>query len=365
MMFALLQKAPILKFNETSSDAADIFILIALIGGLAVLVIWIAIVGTKATSKPGSYSKRAFRKKAKQLRLSKTQIRLLETVITEMKFANPLRALENSTTLDKLLRQMMNHLEEQELSSEEKELRKSVIYGIKQTIEANSDQSKIISSTLSLPINTEVKIRGNDGQTHISYITSNMQSMIGMEMPETPNREKNTYPWPKGEELSIVFIRGGTDVYAYRTKVLGYKNVRGVLSVFTEHGKNLKQIQKRHAKRKKIGRPAVLYQVNIVETKVKRKPVRQAVVNRSRSLLGSMQDISAGGCAILAQNIVPKGSLVQVDFETTRGKPVTVYGKVRGITSNLPRRKLIHVQFTNVSRKNMNAIRDFVYEYDI
>ncbi|MDR1179781.1 MAG: PilZ domain-containing protein [Spirochaetales bacterium] len=364
MMFTLLQKAPILKLNKSSSEAADVFILIALIGGLAVLVIWIALVGAKSTSKPGSYSKRSFRKKAKQLKLSKVQIRLLETVIAEMKFANPLRALENSATLDKLLRQMMNHLEEQELSHDEKELRKSVIYGIKQTIEANSEQSKIISSTLSLPINTEVKIRGSDGQTHISYITSNMQSMIGMEMPETQNKEK-PYPWPKGEELSIMFIRAGTDVYAYRTKVLGYKNVRGVLSVFTEHGKNLKQIQKRHAKRKKIGRPAVLYLVNIVETKVKRKPVRQAVVNRSRSLLGSMQDISAGGCAILAQNVVPKGSLVQVDFETTRGKPVTVYGKIRGITSNLPRRKIIHVQFTNVSRKNMNAIRDFVYEYDI
>jgi hypothetical protein len=41
-----------------------------------------------------------------------------------------------------------------------------------------------------------------------------------------------------------------------------------------------------------------------------------------------------------------------------------VYGKVRGMTPNPPRKKIVHVQFTNVSRKNMNAIRDFVYEYD-
>ncbi|MDR1627014.1 MAG: PilZ domain-containing protein [Spirochaetia bacterium] len=363
-MFALLQRTPILKLNESNSATMDTFALVIIIGVLAILGIWIAFVGTKATAKPGSYSKGTFRKKAKKLKLSKTQIRLLETVIAEMKFANPVRALENSSTLDKLLRQMMTHLEEQELSAEEKEFRKSIIYGIKQTIEANSEQAKIISSTLSLPINTEVKIRGSDGTTYVSYITSNMQSMIGMEVPGGQNQE-NAHPWPKGEELSIMFIRGGTDVYAYKTKVLGYKNVRGVLSVFTEHGKNLKQIQKRHAKRKKIGRPAVLYLVNIVETKVKRKLVRQAVVNKSRNLLGSMQDISAGGCAILAQNVVPKGSLVQVDFETVRGRPVTVYGKVRGITPNPPRRKTIHVQFTNVSRKNMNAIRDFVYEYDI
>jgi c-di-GMP-binding flagellar brake protein YcgR len=363
MILPLLQRTtPFLKLN-TNSSGENTFLLILIIGGTMVLVLWLILVGGKASSKPGTYSKGSFRKRAKKLKLTKEQIKILETVIAEMKFGNPLRALESPATLDKLLRLAMNHLEEQELSANEKEYRKSVIYGIKQTIEANSDQAKIISSTLSLPINTEVKIQAGDGKSYVSYITSNMQSMIGMECPVLRDKD-NPYPWPKGEELSIMFIRGGTDVYAYRTKVLGYKNVRGVLSVFTEHGKNLKQIQKRHAKRKEIGRPAVVYLVNIVETTVKRKPVRQAVVNKARSLLGSLQDISAGGCAIAAQNTVPKGSLVKVDFETARGKPVTVYGKIRGLTTNLPRSKIMHVQFTNVSRKNMNAIRDFVYEYD-
>jgi len=161
-----------------------------------------------------------------------------------------------------------------------------------------------------------------------------------------------------------MFIRNGTDVYSYRTTVLGYKNVRGVVSVFTEHGKNLKQIQKRSAKRKEISRPAVLYLVNIMESGEKKNAGRQAVVNKARSLLGTMQDISAGGCAIAAQNTVPTGSLVKVDFETTRGKPVTIFGKVRGITPNSSRSRIVHIQFTNVSRKHMNAIRDFVYEYD-
>jgi c-di-GMP-binding flagellar brake protein YcgR len=362
-MIPLLQRAPILKLNDTGSSTENMFLFVVIIGILVILAVWIALVGAKTSAKPGAYSKKAFRKRAKRLMLTKEQIRLLETVIAEMKFANPMRALENPSTLDKLLRQMMSHMEEQELSDDEKEFRKSVIYGIKQTIEAHSEESKIISSTLSLPINTELKIRSSDGKPYVSYITSNMQSMIGMESP--PVRDSSApYPWPKGEELSIMFIRGGTDVYTYRTKVLGYKNVRGVLSVFTEHGRNLKQIQKRHAKRKEIGRPAVVYLVNIVETTVKRKTVRQAVVNKAKSLLGSMQDISAGGCAIMAKNILPKGSLVKVDFETMRGKPVTIYGKVRGITPQ-SRNKILHVQFTNVSRKNMNTIRDFVYEYTL
>ena len=327
-------------------------------------LLWIILGGArKSSSRPGTYSKGSFRKRAKKLRLTKEQIKLLEIIIAEMKFPNPLRILESSVALDKLLRFAMSHLDEQDIGPEEKELRKSIIYGIKQTIEANSIQAKIISSTLNLPVNTEVKIRGTDGATHVSYITSNMQSMIGMEVPPGKDND-NAHPWPKGQGLLVTFIRGGTDVYSYQTKVLGYKNVRGILSVFTEHGRNLRQTQKRQTKRKEINKPVVMYLVNIVETTVKRKTVRQAVVNKARSLLGSLQDISAGGCSILSRNTLPKGSLVKIDFEPLRGTPVTVYGKVRGVSSNPPRSKIMHVQFTNVSRKNMNAIRDFVYEFD-
>jgi c-di-GMP-binding flagellar brake protein YcgR len=363
-MIPLLQKiTPTLKLNSSAS-ASNIILFVVVIGGLAVLVLWILVASAKSRSgKPGSHSKGGFRKQARRLKLTKEQLKLLELIIAETKFPNPIRVLESSSALDKLLRFAMSHLEEQDLGAEEKEFRKSVIYGIKQTIEANSSQIKIISSTLSLPINTEVKIRGNDGVTHTSYITSNRQSMVGMELPAGKD-SASSYPWGKGEALSVTFIRNGTDVYSYQTKVLGYKTVRGVPSVFTEHGKNLKQTQKRHSKRKEISKPVVMYQVNIMETTVKRKPVRQAVVNKARSLLGSLQDISAGGCSILSRNSLPQGSLVKIDFEPTRGKPVTVYGKIRGTSSSPPRGKIMHVQFTNVSRKNLNTIRDFVYEYD-
>jgi c-di-GMP-binding flagellar brake protein YcgR len=189
-----------------------------------------------------------------------------------------------------------------------------------------------------------------------------MEKMLGLESPLGKDKN-NPFPWPKGEELSVFFIRGGQDVFAYKTKVLGYRKVRGVTSVFTDHAKNVKQIQKRRAKRRNIGRPAIFYQVNIIQTRVKRKDVRQAVVNTRRRYMGSLQDISAGGCAMMVQAHLPKGSLVKVDFETARGKPVTAYGKVKGITPNPPRSNIMHVQFTNVSRKNMNTIRDYVYEY--
>lgn len=360
MIFPILQSQ--IQIFSKPDPGQNTIAIVVMSAVLALFLLW-AIITMRTTRKPGTYSRRAFRKNARKLGLSKEHIRFLENLIRELHFLSPMRVLENSTALDRLLRKAMSYVENQEeLTPAVKENRRHMIYAVKQTIEANSDQHKIISSTLSLPINTEVQIRTREGYTYDSFITSNMQNMMGLECPATGARAKE-YPWPKGEDLAIFFIRGGTEVYAYRTKVLGYKIVRGVLSVFTEHGKNLKQIQKRRSKRREIGRPAIFYPVDIVESGKGRKAVRQAVVNRGRRFLGNLQDLSAGGCAVQTQNPLQKASLIKVDFETVRGRPVTVYGKVKGTTPWPPRSTILHVQFTNVSRLHMNTIRDYVYEY--
>jgi c-di-GMP-binding flagellar brake protein YcgR len=359
MILPLLQTIQIFS----KPDPKDNIIAISVIAGFLVVFLGWSLITMRISNKPGTYSRRTFRNRAKKLGLTKDHIGFLEKIIKETKFLSPNRALENSQAIDSLLRKAMSSMESQEnISAQEKEQRKHLIYQIKQTIEANSQQFKIISSTLSLPINTEVTIRTKDGKTYASFITSNMQNMLGLECPACNERGKE-YPWPKAEALGIVFIRGGLEVYAFKTKVLGYKRVRGVISVFVEHGKNLKQIQKRKSKRKEITRPALFYPVEIMETGKGRKAVRQAVVNNNRRVLGSLQDISAGGCAILTKNPLPKAALVKVDFETARGKSVTAYGKVKGMSSVPPRGGIMHVQFTNVTRLNLNKIRDYVYEY--
>jgi c-di-GMP-binding flagellar brake protein YcgR len=255
----------------------------------------------------------------------------------------------------------MNQLQLQdELSESERDVYKNMIYDLKQRVEANLDSSKVIATTAALPLRTEMTSRSRRGSCPTQRI-SNIPGGLGLKCPQSAD-PGSRYPWPRGEELSILFIRDDRDIFTYKTKVVGYRTINGNLAVFTEHVKSLKQVQKRRAKRRDIGKPAVCYPVNIVESKARRKVTRQAVVNTTQRFLGSLQDISAGGCAMQVQRPLPAGSLVKVDFETSRGQPVTVYGKVKGIT-NSTRRCIIHIQFTSVSRNNLNAIREYVYEF--
>ncbi len=342
-------------------DPTQSLIAIIILGILmGTFFLW-AILTSRTSNKPGAFSKRAFRKRAKKLGLSRALIHQLEYYLKATKHLSPLRVLENSKALDGFLRKSLAWIDAQNLTEEEKEKRKFILYQIRQTIEANTREEKILSSTLSLPLNTEVTIKTPSGESYPSYITSNMQSMLGLECPIAEEKGKG-YPWKKDEELGIVIVRGGTEVYAFKTKVLGYKRVRGVLSVFVAHGRNLKQIQKRKYRRKEISRPAIFYPVEVVQTSKGKEIEKQAVVNRNRRGLGTLQDISAGGCAILTRGPLPPGSLIRIEFETERGKPILGYGKVKGVTK-IPRGGIMHVQFTNLSRQHLTKILDYIYEY--
>ena len=57
------------------------------------------------------------------------------------------------------------------------------------------------------------------------------------------------------------------------------------------------------------------------------------------------------------------GGLIKIDFETNRGVPVTSYGKVVGMRREEIMGYIMNIMFTRVSRKNLNSINAFVYEY--
>ncbi|GAB4375395.1 MAG: hypothetical protein Kow009_10720 [Spirochaetales bacterium] len=341
-------------------DPTQSLIAISFLGALlGAFLIW-AILTSRTSGKPATYSRRDFRKRAKKLGLSKNQIQQLEFYLKMVKHLSPSRILEDGRALDGFLRKALSWIDSQNLPEEEKEKRKFTLYMIRQTIEANTRQEKILSSTLSLPLHTEVTIKTPSGESYPSYITSNMQSMLGLECPIAEERGRG-YPWKKDEILGIVIVRGG-EVYAFKTKVLGYRRVRGVLSVFVAHGRNLKQIQKRRYRRRELSTPAIFYPVEVVQTTRRKEIEKQAVVNRNRRGLGTLQDISAGGCAILARNPLPPGSLIRIEFETERGTPIIGYGKVKRVTP-IPRGGTMHVQFTNVSRQHLTKILDYIYDY--
>jgi hypothetical protein len=147
-----------IQFFATPDSTQSIVVIIILSLLFVGFIIW-ASFNVHVSSKPGTYSKRDFRKQAKNLGLDKSQIHLLDFYLKATHYLSPLRALENNRALDGFLRKALAWIDSQNFSEQEKEQRKFALYKIRQTLEASSKESKILSSTLSLPLLTEVTIK--------------------------------------------------------------------------------------------------------------------------------------------------------------------------------------------------------------
>ena len=89
---------------------------------------------------------------------------------------------------------------------------------------------------------------------------------------------------------------------------------------------------------------------------------KKAFVETKRGSLGTVIEVSAGGCSVRATRPLSTGALIKMDFETQRGSPVSSYGKVVHAHPAGLEGQIMHVMFTRLSRKNLNSINAFVYE---
>ena len=90
---------------------------------------------------------------------------------------------------------------------------------------------------------------------------------------------------------------------------------------------------------------------------------KRAVIENRKGTLGSLMDISTGGCSIKTNFPLMKGELLKVEFDTGRGNNIATFGKVKHVQKMKPMGGLMHIQFTRLSQTSLRRINTFVYEF--
>ena len=159
--------------------------------------------------------------------------------------------------------------------------------------------------------------------------------------------------------MDIYFWREGDAGYTFRSKVLGYDTVKGNSCVLVQHSKTLRKEQRRRARRKALMRACFYYPVRIADAGGERR----AVIEHTLRALGTVVDLSTGGCAIQTLSPFEPGRLVMVEFDIERKTPIRAFGKVRGVRRSGPRGGVMHVMYTRVTRQYLNRNCEFVYDF--
>jgi len=339
--------------------------------GVAVVVLTIfLVVGALIArrSRPRSaadiekYSSGVFRRSGKALGLSSQQIDLLENLVRICKVKQPMLIYSSASLLDDTLKKGLYSVDNQkDLAEEQRESRKASIFQIKQIIERNARRGAVLRSTNFLKPGQLLSLRPETGGQFSSKVISNMKDFLTVSTPAQPTG--TDMRWARGTKVAVYFWRDNDAGYTFISKVLGYDTVKGISSVLIQHSKTLRREQRRRSRRREIMRACFYYPIKIVETGSGRKAERKASVEQNMRTLGTVVDLSAGGCAIQALSPFEKGKLVMVEFDIDKKAPIRAFGKVMHIHRQKGRGGIMHIMFTRVTRQYLNRISEFVYDF--
>lgn len=350
-----MQSIPTLKGGDTRSTIIGIVV-------FGAFMLFLVVAGLRGgDGKPrssGGMSKRAFKRYAQNRGLNRHEISLLQGVAQRAK-TDASRLLQNSAALDSALKRTFLALETEPSPGVDKEVRKFELYRIKQKLERSSGGGgSNLGSTKQMKLGQPITIQDETGERYQSKINGNLQKDLSITVPV--DKKGNQVRWKKWTKVKCYFFRPNGQGYSFSSKVLGYNQLRGVSSLFLQHSDKIKREQQRQFRRRDINRPAYFYPIKVISSGVGKQVQKKAVVEHRRGTLGTLHDISAGGCAMKSNYPLAAGELLKVEFDSGKGQ-VSVYGKVQSVNKVRPTGGIMHVKFTKLSRKNLNKINSYVY----
>lgn len=349
------------------SDTGSMWIFLAII----LTFLTILIVGRRMSKRGNTrlspeqrrkYNKFVFRRMARDIGLQKSHTEMLDYLVKACKVKQPFLVFSNTGLLDDIIKKGIYSLDHnRDISEEVREQNLSLIFQIKQIIERNSRKGIGIRSTNLLKPGQSLVITEESSGQYAMKVVSNMRDMLCLSAPH--NRAGHDFRWRKGTRLRAHFWRDSDAGYSFQTKVLGYDTIKGKICVLIQHSKTLRREQKRKFRRRPLEKPCFFYPIQIMEMGSGRKKKHKAVVEQSKRHLGTVADISGGGCSINSLNPLLQGQLIKIEFEFERGTRIAVFGKIKRFNKNKVRGGVMHVMFTKVSGGYLNRIYSYVYNY--
>jgi c-di-GMP-binding flagellar brake protein YcgR len=345
--------------NPAGASSINWLWFLAVFGGVVILILIGALVsrsrGGRTPEEMQRYSRHLFRRASKSMGLTTVQADTLERLVEATKIRQPFLVFSSPGLLDDVLRRGLYSIEANRTGSEEeREARKSIIFGIKQAIERNARRGTMLRSTHLVKPGQVVAVGTEAGGKYQSRVVSNMKDFLTILAPAADGAR-----WPRGTPVDIYFWREGDAGYTFRSKVLGYDTVKGSSCVLVQHTKTLRKEQRRRARRKALMRACFYYPVRITDAGGQRR----AIIEHNLRGLGTVVDLSTGGCAIQTLSPFEPGRLVMVEFDIERKTPIRAFGKVRGVRRQGTRGGVMHVMYTRVTRQYLNRICEFVYDF--
>lgn len=363
-MLVYVLQSPYFKENDPQSMIIVLVVIVVLIVVMSTMNIaknGIGGSGGKKGTNPRRFSKFALRRAAAVLNLDRDQINLLEWAFRTEGISDPEITLTNPVLLDKTFKHAYRAIEKGAETEAIAEEQKSLLFSIRNRVEAARSSTSKITSSKKLPDNMPATLTTPKGETYPVKILSAKGEELLVDCPRsavgTPIR------LARGAKIQLSFYSKSSQGYRLESRVIStIETPRGPALQLT-HSEKIEALPNRRFKRKQTHLSCFFSLVRLEQRQIGRKIEKKTLVDDRRSL-GTILDISAGGCSIKSAAALPPGNYLKIEFDDDHDRSHAALGRIIRTNKTGAIGGIMHIQFVKIPRKTLNAINAMVYEYD-
>ncbi len=310
--------------------------------------------------QPSLLSRFGFRSRLRSYGFTAEQVRFFDGLIRQFGIVDPKTLLTSPKSLDSLFKRAYSDIDKTSETESIAEARKAVLFSIRQLLGAAQTSGGRVFSTRQLSAGQEFSFITGDESSYPSRILGTDDQVLYAELPK--DGVGRPVDLKRGEGINCSFYaRGGTG-YTFPAKIRGVelRKSRPVMAI--SHSDAVKELPHRRHVRKVVEMSCLFLPVTVEEVMVNGKKMRK-VVPTNRQLMGTIIDISAGGCSLRSATPLRKNDYLKIEFDVGQSATASALGIVRKMNQMTKVGGIMHVQFTRLSQKSLNAILSQVYGY--
>lgn len=320
----------------------------------------VAVVGKNkgaAVVTPRKFNGFTLRRISETYGLDRDQTRLLEYVFRNDAVSDPERVMKNPPLLDRHFKRTFRTIEKNSPTDEEAQERLAKLFTLRNTIEGSPGADSESSGRLSE--NTPAILAIGKDSYPVKVLVSRGQNVI----TEIPRNVLGSPIRPaRGTKVTLSFFTKISSGFSLNGQITGTINTDHGTGLQITHSGKAKSLTKRKFRRKQIDIKCDFFFVNVEESGSGRKKTSRLVAD-PRRFMGTVQDISAGGCSMKVTAPIPVGSRLKIIMDYDADYLINTLGQV--IRSNRSGAgTVIHVKFLKVPRRAFNSINTLVFGYN-
>lgn len=315
-----------------------------------------AIEGTRTTtSHPRKFSAIALHRIAGNLGLDREQTKMLEFVLRCDGVSDPMRSLNSPTMLDRHFKKAYRVIESTSTSEDEMNSKLSALFSTRNVIETSAGNTTT-TSTRQIPDNAAAVLTVEESNYPIRVVSSRGDSLV-VQNPLSSTGEPLRLP--RGSKATLAFYTKSSKGFTVESRVLGHAETPEGPVLQLVHSGQIKRLSNRRFRRRQTVIATAFYIVNMDASDGKKST--KMVVDKRR-FVGSILDISIGGCSIKTVAPVSAGQRLKIEFTREDNSVVAALGEVLR-TNRTGTNIILHIKFLKVPRKSLNKINAMVYEF--